>query len=480
MQKSMWCVGVFLGLLACDVAQGQVVGGSGTAGRIPRWTAANTQGDSAIFQSGTNLGIGTTTPDSPLTVFGNTGSVLRVDNSSTTANFHALRGTITSTTPGSGSVAVRGINAGTGSNGYGVYGSQNGSGMGVFGYAPSGRGVYGLSSTGTGVFGLHSSTGGNTPGVQGYSSSTSADAAGVIGRVTSTTAGSDSAGVKGINNGTTDYNGHGVYGFHAGNGNGVYGNALGTFGWGVFGEGGDRGVYGYSTDGDGVYGYSITGSGVYGISDNGYGVNGVGADGGVSGFSPSGDGVYGQTINGYAGWFEGTVLVNGTLIKPAGQFKIDHPLDPANKYLSHSFVESPDMLNIYNGNITTDAEGNATVTLPDYFTALNTDYRYQLTCIGQFAQAIVAREVEDNHFVIRTDKPNVKVSWQVTGIRNDAYARAHRIQVEEDKGDERGTYLHPELAGQPKEKGLTEARHPNPHRSTKGQRELPAVVQSRR
>ena len=49
---------------------------------------------------------------------------------------------------------------------------------------------------------------------------------------------------------------------------------------------------------------------------------------------------------------------------------------------------------------------------------------------------------------IRTSKPSVKVSWQVTGIRHDAYANAERIPVEEDKpSQERGHYLHPELFG---------------------------------
>lgn len=59
----------------------------------------------------------------------------------------------------------------------------------------------------------------------------------------------------------------------------------------------------------------------------------------------------------------------------------------------------------------TAGEGLATVTLPDYFEALNSDYRYQLTVIGTFAQAIVAEEIEDNHFVIQTDAPHVQVSW---------------------------------------------------------------------
>ena len=71
-----------------------------------------------------------------------------------------------------------------------------------------------------------------------------------------------------------------------------------------------------------------------------------------------------------------------------------------------------------------------------------------MTAIGQFAQAIVASEVSHNQFTIRTDRPNVKVSWQVTGIRQDAYANAHRVQVEEDKPpQDQGHYLHPELFG---------------------------------
>ncbi len=141
---------------------------------------------------------------------------------------------------------------------------------------------------------------------------------------------------------------------------------------------------------------------------------------------------------------EGNMVVAGTLAKAAGSFRIDHPLDPANKCLQHSFVESPDMMNVYNGNITTDAAGEATVLLPDYFEALNQDFRYQLTAIGQFAQAIVATEVQDNRFTLKTDKPYVKVSWQVTGIRRDPYANDHRIQVEVDKPPgERGRYWSP-------------------------------------
>jgi hypothetical protein len=143
---------------------------------------------------------------------------------------------------------------------------------------------------------------------------------------------------------------------------------------------------------------------------------------------------------------QGDVNVTGNLSKGGGSFKIDHPLDPANKYLYHSFVESPDMMDVYNGNVTTDQHGLATITLPEYFQALNRDFRYQLTVIGQFAQAIVASEISGNHFTIKTNKRGVRVSWQVTGIRQDAFANAHRIPVEVEKPvQEQCHYLHPEL-----------------------------------
>ncbi len=99
--------------------------------------------------------------------------------------------------------------------------------------------------------------------------------------------------------------------------------------------------------------------------------------------------------------------------------------------------------------------------LPEWFEVLNTDFRYQLTVIGQFAQAIVAREMENNRFEIRTSVPNVKVSWQVTGVRQDAYAKANPLVVEQEKEARlRGFYIHPELYGAPAEKQIEWARHP--------------------
>jgi len=166
-------------------------------------------------------------------------------------------------------------------------------------------------------------------------------------------------------------------------------------------------------------------------------------------------------VNNTAGLFQGKLEVQGMLIKSAGSFRIDHPLDPANKYLSHSFVESPDMMNVYNGNVIIDANGEAVVVLPDWFEALNKDFRYQLTCLGEFAPIYIAQKIQGNRFKIAGGKPGMEISWQVTGIRDDRYAQAHRIPVEEGKAAiERGYYLHPELYGQPEEKQIEWARNP--------------------
>jgi len=138
------------------------------------------------------------------------------------------------------------------------------------------------------------------------------------------------------------------------------------------------------------------------------------------------------------------VNVINNLSKGGGSFKIDHPLDPENKYLYHSFVESPDMMNVYNGNIKTNSNGEATIVLPDYFSALNKDYRYQLTTIGSFAKTMISKELSNNSFKIKSDLPNVKVSWQITGIRKDPYANENRIIPEVEKESHlKGKYLHP-------------------------------------
>jgi hypothetical protein len=345
----------------------------------------------------------------------------------TTANVPALRlnapsansNALVATGNGEGYAVVYAEDLSTnGLGGYGLYGkSANGDGVrGVSMSQGVGFGVAGVGNTGVAGAGYHGVRGdgdyygvigyGDFGGVHGETSSSAALASGVEGELYFTGAGPSSTGVHGVNWSATG-NGIGVWGEHNGAGYGVYGST----------------------------------------PPGGYGV--VGSNGG-------------SNSSGYAGSFNGRVAVIGTLSKGGGSFRIDHPLDPANKTLSHSFVESPDMMNIYNGTITTGADGFATVVLPDWFEALNRDFRYQLTVIGQFAQAIVAEEIKGNQFRIQTDQPGVKVSWQVTGIRHDPFAEAYRIPVEEEKsGDERGRYLYPDVYGKTVQESIWYASSPN-------------------
>jgi len=260
-----------------------------------------------------------------------------------------------------------------------------------------------------------------------------------------------------------DNNGNGpaIWGYNNGGGNAVRGDAFGVGSIGVYGGSeSNSGVVGRSTSFRGVEGHGQTG--VYGESEgSGTGVTGycTGATGnGVLGEADNGidaRGIWGRSTNGWAGYFDGKVRVSGYLTKAGGGFVIDHPLDPANKFLYHSFVESPDMMNIYNGNVTLDAGGEAVVALPDWFGALNKEFRYQLTCIGGFAPVYIADEISGNRFRIAGGSSGMKVSWQVTGIRQDAYAAAHPIQVEVAKaGTESGKYLHPQEFGLAREMGI--------------------------
>jgi hypothetical protein len=479
---------VLIGLAFCSVgllrASAQI-GGGGTTSYVPLWTSATTLGDSNIYQSGIKLGIGTISPQGALDVHD-------------TSDLFAIEG-ISSR---SGGIGVSGSSGGS-HNGVGVYGlSTNNTGIGILGSnrSPGGLAVGGTAAaSGIAIKGLAVSVSGTSSllterplGVWGTTDQTDGvglagtvdDGFGVLGLNNSETAAagyfentSTDGAAAGVEGKTDSSSGYGVYGIAtstgAGAATGVYGqsaNAYGVYGYSSFNVGvlgvtqpsvdGSNGVAGVNeaTSGhaNGVYGTTSSGGGVGGIFENTAGglillgrvnasANLFTVDGSGSGFfagalQANGNGTFGPTqIN-------GNLNVTGAITAGTKDFKIDHPLDPANKYLYHTSVESPDMLNIYNGNVTTDANGSATVELPNYFEALNRDFRYQLTVIGQFAQAIVAEKISHNHFTIRTSQPSVEVSWQVTGIRQDAWANAHRTSAEQDKpAEERGTYLYPEL-----------------------------------
>ncbi|MGZ4816885.1 MAG: hypothetical protein ACXVZV_15835, partial [Terriglobales bacterium] len=139
------------------------------------------------------------------------------------------------------------------------------------------------------------------------------------------------------------------------------------------------------------------------------------------------------------------ITAGGTITAPTKHFRIDHPLDPGNKWLYHTSVESPDMKDLYDGLVVLDKQGQAWVTMPDWFQALNRDFRYQLTAIGAPGPRLyIAQEISGNRFKIAGGKPGMKVSWLITGIRQDAWAADNRIPIEQQKvGAEIGKYYHP-------------------------------------
>ena len=245
----------------------------------------------------------------------------------------------------------------------------------------------------------------------------------------------------------------------------------------------NAGVRGVSETRMGVLGFSPGQTGVVGMSSTGFtGVSraGVGVLGYTDSASSSGAAIRGMAdtsaTGAIAGRFDGDVqiaantsgqtgnlTVSGKLQVTSGMkmFHIDHPLDPENKYLNHAAIESSEVLNVYSGNVTTDNNGDAVVKLPAWFEALNTDFRYQLTVLGTFAQAIVADEIKRNRFTIKTNAPGVKVSWQVTGVRSDPTAKKFKFEVEEEKAEkERGYYLNPDAFGKPEERSVQFARDP--------------------
>ena len=166
----------------------------------------------------------------------------------------------------------------------------------------------------------------------------------------------------------------------------------------------------------------------------------------------------GNNSSGFSADFQGQVEINGALVVYGSKdFRIDHPLDPTNKYLYHAAIESSEVLNQYSGNVVLDDKGEARVGFPEWFAAINVDFRYQLTAVGAPGPNLyVAEEVKDNTFKIAGGTPGMKVSWQVTARRNDAYMKAHPFVVEKDKPENtRGYYTDPSLYGASKEQGIS-------------------------
>ncbi len=309
----------------------------------------------------------------------------------------------------------------TGTTIWGNTTSASSSSKGIAGTAVGGIGIYGTSDGGTAIYGSSSSG----RAVEGFSGGDVA----VYGRATVL----EGIGVYGKNQAT------GVYGYLGGPGVGAYATHPG---WGTEGS-----LGGY---------YAVEGSrGIY-TGKLGTGTAGVVGTAGSGGSQKAGD-------------FYGSVSISGNLtVGGLKAFRIDHPLDPENRYLNHFCVESPEVLNTYSGVVVLDDAGEAWVDLPGYFEALNRDFRYQLTPIGKPAPGLfIADEIASNRFRIAGGAAGVKVSWAVTGVRSDPVLRTMQLAVEEEKPPaERGTYLAPEAYGQPNERGVEYVLYPDAMRQT--------------
>jgi len=378
---------------------------------------------------------------------------------------------------GGGFDATTGAATGTGD---GIYGQNTSAGAtpgnGVTGISTSatgfGTGAFNTNTSGTGILSAGNNALGNYA-VMGsgaaftgarigtYSVSTNISPAlsstGIIGR--------DAGGTFTMLNGGAGVTGSaansgvGIFAYNTGVTNlshGLYSSITSTTAVAIFGVGGLSAVQGQTTvaSGAGVVGVGgADGDGVYGTATGNLGY-------GVTGFVTNGNsaiGVYGYAdANGatrYGGFFDNDLGSSGTK-----SFMIDYPLDPANKILKHFSMESPEILNVYRGNITLNSAGEAVVTLPDYFESVNnTNYSYHLTPIGAPAQLYIKQEITNKQFIVAGGTTGMKVSWIVYAERNDPYLQQNpdeRLVIINKTGSLAGKYISPTLYGQPIESGM--------------------------
>jgi hypothetical protein len=445
------------------------VGGTGTTNFVPRWTNSTTLGNSLLFQTGGNIGLATTTPMEKFDIASGNLLVRGPQNfkAGTTAFLYVGDTSHPIEAIYNGGLAIGAFKAPkaffiadfTGNVGIGttkptsgilntVANSKSVVGLSTVGWnAPSGSGISGTDA-------IHANGGNGDPaGVGGQNGG-----AGVMGTGGVANGGVGGAGVIGTGGASGNQAGPGVIaqggstayccggdGVVATGGDFDTGNGV-TAAGGVSSGSGPAGVL--ATGGDGAY-------------SNGPGVMATGGSGAFGG----GDGIdaFPGVAPALAGSFSGDVHISGNLnVSGTKSFRIDHPLDPANKYLYHAALESSEVLNLYTGNVVLDASGEAAIQLPEWFEALNRDFRYQLTAIGAPAPNLhVAQKIRNNSFKIAGGSAGLEVSWQVTGVRQDAWEKAHPMAVEVEKPQrERGFYINPELFGAPSERSIDWARNP--------------------
>jgi hypothetical protein len=360
------------------------------------------------------------------------------------------------TTSNCASIGGTAVQVGAKGGGGGALGNPASGGSG----GSSASGVGGVKFSGGNGGGASNSNGGGGGGAGGPHGN------GAIGGAPSGSGGNGSGGGGGADGGSAGASNSGSTGGDGGdNRNGTGGGQGGSSGnpggAGTDGGGGGGGGSGAS-GGDGSYetiwtstsGGSTAGPGSGGGGTKDQGANptggtggGYGGGGGGSGNSggAAGNGTQGIIVITYAiqpattftgnVQFSGNLSVTDSISKGSGSFVIDHPLDPKNKLLYHSFVESPDVKNVYDGVAELNENGEATITLPDYFEALNKEFRYLGTpLVDAMPNLHIKKEIKDNKFTIAGGKPYGRIFWQVTGIRHDPYILANPIIPEVEKG----------------------------------------------
>ncbi len=348
--------------------------------------------------------------------------------------------------------------------------NTSGSGVSAFTIAHSGTGTA-INASGTNAGNTFSVVQATTNGATGTGAiigNSNSAAYGVVAQLEST--GTAESALYGSNLRTNG--GHGVLGRGF---NGVVGETSRNNGNAVFGLNNSTGPFSIP---NAQIAAGVTGQGFYGsigqtVNDGGNGVFGLNAvtngtnndNPGVSGLGNVG--VLG-TSNNATGFgllsaddvgAVGGLFANGNLaVGGTKNFRIDLPSDPANKYLYHFSIESDEVLNIYRGNIVLDANGQATVTLADYVADVNTNFSYNLTAIGGSAPGLyVASEFNNGTFQIAGGVPGQKISWQLTGERNDPYLQQNpqqKLAVRNKPAHEVGFYVHPQAYGFDASKGV--------------------------
>jgi hypothetical protein len=376
------------------------IGGSGATNYIPKFTGATTIGNSLVYDTGARIGIGTASPTARLTVAAGGGDDARVELKGTSQPCLAVDRT-------------------------------NPAGEGDIFFSTGGYANWLLRDKADGAFAISRGAYGQPIDVLEMSAVTT--------KVKATAP--DYASYAAF---SSEYTGGGQTDIIA-----VKGTSAPADYYGIGGQfrGGYVGVHGI-VEPNGNFSYYGAQGQVNGGGGTNYGLLGTASGAGTN------YGLYAQAYSGttnYAGYFNGNVQVSGNLtVGGTKSFRIDHPLDPANRYLNHFAIESDEVMNSYSGNVVLDAAGEVWVELAEWFATINRDPRYQLTCIGGQAPVYIAQEITGNRFKIAGGTPGLKVSWQVTALRHDPTLERLRLPVEQEKpGPERGKYVDPESYGMP-------------------------------